>query len=108
MDKNRIKAASCLISPERISRLKVQGYSSVFSDEEISEHSVGNRFAFQLCTVLFVAGLVSTNIQILLVASIIAMLGGILLTVALLVSILDFCIPSIIYNYLFTNRNDKT
>lgn len=157
---------SYLISPERISRLKVQGYDTGFTDEEISEHAVGNRFAYQMCTVLFSTGLALTSIPVLAVGAIIAfstvllpyhpfdyvynyvirhwlkrpklprrtnqakfacgiaslwlgiiiylfyhslftwgyVLGGILLVIALLVSTIDFCIPSIIYNKLFRKR----
>lgn len=157
---------NCLISPERISRLKVQGYNTGFTDQEISGHAVGNRFAYQMCTVLFSTGLIFTSIPILTVAAIIAFLtvilpyhpfdyfynyiirhwlkrpmlprrtnqakfacgiaslwlgviiylfnlsqftwgyalGGILFVIALLVSTIDFCIPSIIYNKLFRKR----
>ena len=157
---------NCMISSVRISRIKVQGYDTVFTDEEISIHSVGNRFAYQMCTLLFITGLVLTSIPVLTVAAIIAFftvilpyhpfdylynyiirhwfnrpklprrtnqakfacgiasiwlgfiiylfhhsqfaggyaLGGILLVIALLVSIIDFCIPSLIYNKLFRKR----
>jgi hypothetical protein len=152
-----------LISQARIRRIKCQGYDKNFSDEEISQHSIGNRFAYQLCTLLFASGLALTSIPILIIAAGIAalavflpyhpfdylynsiirhlfhrpklprrpaqtkfacgiasiwlgiiiylfhlklflwgyILGGMLLTVALLVSIIDYCIPSIIYNSLF-------
>lgn len=164
MRKYKKNDASCLISPSRISRIKVQGYDKGYTDEEISEHSVGNRFAYQLCALLSFTGLVLTNIPILCVAGMVALLGvllpyhpfdylynysvrywlnrsklpqrtnqarfacgiasiwlgviiflfynalflwgyilgGILLIIALLVSVMDFCIPSIIYNFLFT------
>lgn len=154
---------NCLISPVRISRIKVQGYDTGFTDEEISIHAVGNRFSYQLCTLLFTTGLVLTSIPVLTVAAIIALftvilpyhpfdylynhvvrhwlnrpklphrtdqakfacgiasvwlgviiylfrnslfvwgyvLGGILFVIALLVSTVDFCIPSLIYNKLF-------
>ena len=157
---------NCMISPVRISRIKVQGYDTGFSDEEISIHSVGNRFAYQMCTLLFTTGLVLTSIPVLTIAAIIAfftvilpyhpfdylynhivrhwlnrpklprrtkqakfacgiasvwlaliiylfhnslfvwgyVLGGILFVIALLVSTVDFCIPSIIYNKLFRKR----
>lgn len=146
----------------RISRIKAQGYDKGFSDEEISQHAVGNRFAYQMCTLLFTTGLVLTNIPILTVAAGIAflavvlpyhpfdypynyivrhllnrpklpkrsaqakfacgmaaiwlsiivylfyeknfvwgyILGGVLFSIAILVSTIDFCIPSLIYNYL--------
>jgi hypothetical protein len=152
-----------LISEARIRRIKCQGYDKNFSDEEISQHSLGNRLAYQLCTLLFASGLALTSIPILITAASIAalavflpyhpfdylynsiirhlfhrpklprrpaqakfacgiasiwlgiviylfhlkvflwgyILGGILLAVALLVSTIDYCIPSIIYNSLF-------
>jgi hypothetical protein len=151
------------ISQSRISRIKVQGYDSGFTDEEISVHAVGNRFAFQLCTLLFTTGLILTNTTILTIAAVVAflsvilpyhvfdylynysvrhwfnrpklprrtaqakfacglaalwiaaiiylfysslfvwgyVLGGVLFVVAILVSTLDICIPSMIYNTLF-------
>jgi hypothetical protein len=152
-----------LISQARIRRIKCQGYDKNFNDEEISQHSIGNRFAYQLCTLLFASGLALTSVPILIIAASIAalavflpyhpfdylynsiirrlfhrpklprrpaqtkfacgiasiwlgiiiylfhlklflwgyILGGMLLTVALLVSTIDYCIPSIIYNSLF-------
>lgn len=164
---NKQAETNCLISPVRISRLKVQGYYTGFTDEEISEHAVGNRFAYQMCTLLFSTGLVLTSIPILTVGAIIAfltvilpyhpfdyvynsiirhwlkrpmlprrtnqakfacgiaslwlgiiiylfyhslfawgyVLGGVLLVIALLVSTIDFCIPSIIYNKVFRRKN---
>jgi hypothetical protein len=163
MKKHKMKEAPPLISPLRISRIKKQGYDSGFTDAEISKHAVGNRFAYQLCTLLFTIGLVLTSIPVLAVAAVIALLavilpyhpfdylynyslrhwldrpklpsrtaqakfacgiaaiwlgiiiflfqaslfvwgyvlGGILFVIAFLVSILDFCIPSLIYNNLF-------
>jgi hypothetical protein len=160
------KQDSCFISPERISRLKVQGYDRGFTDEEISEYALGNRFAYQMCTLLFATGLILKSIPVLAIASAIAflaivlpyhpfdylfnsvirhwfnrrklprrsnqakfacgiasawlviiiflfyhaqfvwgyILGGILLVIALLVSTIDFCIPSLIYNKLFRKR----
>lgn len=159
MNKEKI----CLVSPTRIARIKSQGYDKGFDDEEISQHSVGNRFAYQMCTLLFATGLVLTNIPILTVAATIALLtvilphhpfdylynlsvrhwlnrpklprrpaqakfacgiaaiwlgviiylfynslfiwgyvlGGILFVIAALVSTIDFCIPSLIYNNIF-------
>lgn len=152
-----------MISRARLFRIRCQGYDNRFSDEEISQHSTGNRFAYQMCTLLFTTGIVLKNIPILSIAALIAfltvilpyhpfdylynylirhwlkrprlphrtaqgkfacgiasiwlaaiiylfynlqfvwgyVLGGILLIVALLVSIFDFCIPSAIYNKLF-------
>lgn len=152
-----------LISPVRISRIKEQGYDTCFTNEEISIHAIGNRFAYQMCTLLFTTGLILTSIPILTAAAIIALLtvilpyhpfdylynpivrhwlnrpilprrsnqakfacgiasvwlgtiiylfhnslfiwgyvlGGVLFVIALLVSTIDFCIPSLIYNKLF-------
>jgi hypothetical protein len=152
-----------LISSARIHRIKCQGYDKNFSDEEISQHSLGNRFAYQLCTLLFGSGLLLGSIPVLVAAATIAalavvlpyhpfdylynsvvrnwfhrpklpkrtaqarfacgiasvwlsliiflfylhlftwgyILGGVLLSVALLVSTTDFCIPSVVYNFLF-------
>ena len=155
-----------MISATRIRRIRCQGYDSTFTDEELSRHSLGNRFAYQLCTILFTLGVVLTSIPILSIAATIAaltvvlprhpfdylynafvrhlwhrpllpkrtaqakfacgiaalwisiiiylfsrqqftagyILGGALLFVALLVSILDYCIPSVIYNFLFQKK----
>ena len=70
---------NCLIHPARISRIKEQGFNpNTFTDEQISIHSIGNRFAFQMCTLLFVTGLVLNSIPILATAAGIAFLGLIL------------------------------
>ena len=68
MEKNETNGVSCLISPSRISRIKAQGYDTGFTDEEISKHAIGNRFAYQLCTLLLASGLILANIPILIVA----------------------------------------
>jgi hypothetical protein len=166
MENLQVKKTNCQISPARISRVKTQGYDTGFTDEEISVHAVGNRFAYQVCTLLFATGLILTSIPVLTVAAIIAfstvilpyhpfdylynnsirhwldrpklprrtvqakfacgiaaiwlamiiylfsvsltlwgyVMGGVLLIIALLVSTLDICIPSLIYNYLFAKR----
>ncbi|WP_138429600.1 DUF4395 domain-containing protein [Fodinibius saliphilus] len=155
------------LSEARISRIKEQGYALGYSKDEICQHAVGNRFAYQMCTLLFTTGLILTNIPILAVAMLIAaltvflpyhpfdylynhslrhwlnrpklpprsaqakfacgiasiclgviiylfyqslylwgyLLGGVLFVVAILVSTVDYCIPSKIYNALF--QNDK-
>jgi hypothetical protein len=157
---------NCLISPSRIARIKSQGYDTGFSDEEISQHAVGNRFAYQMCTLLFTTGIILINIPLLSIAAIIAflaailpyhpfdylynygvrhwisrprlthrtpqakfacgiaaiwlgiiiylfyhnhfvwgyVLGGVLFLIAILVSTIDFCIPSLIYNRLFRRK----
>lgn len=156
------------LSSTRICRIKAQGYDKGFNDEEISQHAVGNRFAYQMCTLLFFTGLLLTSIPILTVAAFIAfltvilpyhpfdylynygvrhllmrpklpkrpvqakfacgiaafllsviiflfsvnqiiwgyVLGGILLPVALLVSTIDYCIPSMIYNSIFKKEGN--
>jgi hypothetical protein len=164
--KQTVATSTNLLSPFRISCIKQQGYDKGFTDREISEHSIGNRFAYQMCTLLFATGLILTNTAILTVAAAIALstvvlprhpfdylynyvirhwfnrprlpyrtnqtkfacgiasvwlgtilyffythqfvwgyiTGGILLVVALLVSIFDFCIPSLVYNSLFRRK----
>lgn len=153
------------LSELRICRIREQGYQNGYTVEEINMHGVGNRFAYQLCTILFTLGLVLSNIPILLIASSIAfftvvlprhpfdyiynaiiapylnkpplpkrskqakfacglasfwliivilflyyeyyaityILGSILVVIALLVSTIDLCIPSKIYNWIFRN-----
>ncbi|MDX1747455.1 MAG: DUF4395 family protein [Halobacteriales archaeon] len=160
---------SALISKSRCERIREQGYQAGYTDEEISQLAVGNRFAYQLCTVVFGAGLLLGSIPILAVAGAIAflgvvlpyhpfdyvfnhgvrrvldkprqprrspqakfacglaavtigliifafssslfvvgyVLGGVLLVVALLVSTVDICIPSMTYNRLF-DRSSRT
>lgn len=78
MSDNSNGKAECLISPRRISRIKTQGYNSGFTDEEISTHAIGNRFAYQACTALFLIGLVAGSIPVLAVAAGIALLTVIL------------------------------
>lgn len=78
MGKNKSEKTNARISQSRISCIKAQGYDMGFTDEEISIHAVGNRFAYQLCTLLFTTGLVLTSIPILLIAAVIAFMGIIL------------------------------
>jgi hypothetical protein len=156
-----------MVSPTRLSRIKEQGYKIGFTDEDISAHAPGNRFAYQLCTLLFTTGLLLRSIPVLTVAAIIAfltvvlpnhpfdylynsvirhwfkrpmlpkrssqakfacglasvwlgiiiylfyhslfiwgyILGGMLIVIALLVSTIDFCIPSLFYNKLFGGKS---
>lgn len=151
------------ISETRCKRLRAQGLPQGLSDAELGELAIGNRFAYQLCTVLFSAGLVLTSIPVLVIAAGIAFLavvlpyhpfdylynhglrhwldkpklpkrpaqskfacgvagvwlsgisylfhlslftwgyiaGVVLFVVALLVSTIDFCIPSLVCNTLF-------
>lgn len=162
--------ANCHISQVRISRIKAQGYDTGITDEEISRHAAGNRFAYQMCTLLFTTGLIFTSISVLTIAAIIALstvllphhffdylynyiirhwfnrpvlpkrsnqakfacgiaaiwlgiiiylfynslfvwgyvLGAILLAMALLVSTIDFCIPSLFYNKLFRKGKEES
>lgn len=151
-----------LLSETRINRLKVQGYSN-YSDAELSELALGNRFAYILCSTIVAIGVATANIPILIAMTIVAFLGiilsyhpfdyiynhvlrsmlnkpklpprskqlkftcliatlwligtiylfyadlvvagyvvgGLLFSVAFLVSTTDFCIPSTIYNFIF-------
>jgi hypothetical protein len=166
MNTYKQNTSTAQISPLRIFRIKEQGYDTGFTQEEISKHAAGNRFAYQMCTILFTMGLVLTNIPILTIAAIIAGLavilpnhpfdylynfslrqwlkkpklpprsaqakfacgiaavwlgtiiylfyaslyvlgytmGGILFVIAFLVSTIDLCIPSKIYNALFLRK----
>lgn len=157
------------LSELRISRIKEQGFATGYTDQEICQHAVGNRFAYQMCTLLFTTGLILTSIPILTIAAVIAaltvllpyhpfdyvynygvrnlfnypklpprssqakfacgiaalwlsaiiylfaeslfmwgyLLGLLLFIVAVLVSTIDYCIPSKIYNAIFS-RVQKT
>ena len=63
-----------IISPERIRRLKVQGYRN-FKDYELSELAFGNRFAYVLCSTLLLIGVITSNILLLSVMLFIAICG---------------------------------
>lgn len=78
MKKTQWKEDSCLISAVRRYHLKEQGYYRGFSENEISLHAVGHRLAFQVCLTIFVLGLLLTNIPILLIAGLLALLGVLL------------------------------
>lgn len=146
----------------RRKRLETQGYNG-FTDSELNDFIFGIRFAYYSCGSLVVLGLLLTNLEILVVAMIIAFFGalppyhpfdylynyvirhlikkpkmpprsnqgrfacgiatvwlggviylfyvglnvwgyiagGILVSIATLVSTMDICIPSMIYNFLF-------
>ncbi len=157
------------ISCTRIQRIRAQGYSE-YSDQQISGFAIGNRFAYQVCTVLLFTSVVSSSLTLFTVMLSFAFLsiflpnhvfdyfynyaiapkwnypklpprskqlkfactvaslwiactiyllyyefqtaatvmGACLVGVAALVSTLDYCIPSVIYNTLFTRENQTT
>lgn len=160
------------ISSVRRKRLQIQGYQG-FTDCELNDFKYGIRFAYYLCSLLLLLGLLLANIKILAMLMIVAftgslapyhpfdylynygirhliqkpkvprrtnqgrfacgiatvwlgaiiylfhegltmagyIAGGILISVAVLVSTTDVCIPSMIYNSLFIatkNRGVKT
>lgn len=156
---------NCLISPVTRKRLEAQGYLG-FTDAQLNDFKFGIRFAYYLCGLLALTGLIFSSVEILLIAmgvAFVAMIppyhpfdylynygvrqllskpklpprtnqgrfacgiatiwlggiilllknnlevwayvaGGILLCVAGLVSVLDICIPSLIYNFLFRRQ----
>ncbi|MGE0587083.1 MAG: DUF4395 family protein [Cyclobacteriaceae bacterium] len=157
-----------VISLVRRKRFETQGYCG-FTDVELNDFKFGIRFAYYMCGSLVVIGLLTTNLNVLGAAMIIAFLGTlppyhpfdylynyvirhlihkpkmpprsnqgrfacgiatvwlggvlylfynglhfwayftgwILVSVATLVSTMDICIPSMIYNFLF-KRKPKT
>lgn len=66
-----------LISPARIKRLKAQGYLNC-SDSDISELSLGNKFAYILCSFILLIGIITANIPILSAMMTIAFFGIVL------------------------------
>ena len=66
-----------LISNRRISCIRAQGYFNQ-SDQEVSDLSIGNRFAYQLCTVILILGVATVSIPLLSVMTAIAFFGVIL------------------------------
>jgi len=155
------------ISLARIKRIREQGYKSQ-TNYEISKLAIGNRFAYQLCTILLLFGVGFANIPLLSTMMGVAfisvvlpnhafdyiynymlsdkmnlpklphrsvqlkfacllatafiggtiyafsngfmvvgyILGSTLSIVAILVSTLDFCIPSILFNRIFNQKNN--
>ncbi len=151
-----------IISKRRLYRLREQGYREM-SDNDLSALAFGNRFAYIVCSILLITGVVAAGLPILaamfvvavfgvilpnhpfdyiynyLLASILKkpklkkrskqlkfactiatvwigitiylfssenyvagyIMGGLLSSVAMLVSVFDICIPSMIYNYIF-------
>lgn len=66
-----------IVSPNRIHRLKVQGYCN-FKDDELSRLAFGNRFAYILCSTLLLIGIITSNILLLSLMFFIAIFGIIL------------------------------
>ena len=160
-----MNAQDCIISTVTRKRLEAQGYYG-FTDSELNDFKFGIRFAYYLCGLLVILGLLLTNLRILVIAMIIAFFGslppyhpfdylynyvirhfvnkpkiparsnqgrfacgiatvwlggtiylfyndlnfwgyiagGILVSIATLVSTMDICVPSMIYNFLFKNK----
>jgi len=55
---------SKLVSSKRIKRIRAQGYFDQTA-KEVSDLSIGNRFAYQICTVLVITGVVLGNVPLL-------------------------------------------
>jgi hypothetical protein len=66
-----------LISTWRIANIRAQGYDH-YSDQEISALSFGNRFAYIVCTILLLTGLITRNIPLLSAVLVIAFSGVVL------------------------------
>jgi len=65
------------LSQSRIRHIREQGYFN-FSDKEIEDISIGNRFAFIVCTSILIFGITAVNIPLLSGILIIAFGGAIL------------------------------
>lgn len=65
------------LSVSRINRLKVQGYSG-YSDTELTAFAFGNRFAYWVCLIILLLGVITANAPMLFVISVVAF-GGIFL-----------------------------
>lgn len=65
-----------LLSASRLNRIKAQGYIG-YSDNELSSFAFGNRFAYILCFTILAVGVITANVPVLLVMSVVA-LGGII------------------------------
>ena len=65
------------ISQRRIERIKEQGYFN-FSNYEIAQIAFGNRFAYIVCTIVLIYGVVSASVPILMAMLLIAF-GGVVL-----------------------------
>lgn len=157
----------CFVSPVTRRRLESQGYVG-FTDAQLYDSKFGIRFAYYLCGLLVLSGLIFSKVELLVSAMTIAFLatfppyhpfdylynyavrhllkkekvpprtnqgrfacgiasvwvgviilllerdleiwaylaGAILLTLATLVSTMDICVPSIVYNFLFPAKKD--
>ena len=88
-----MKTIGTLLSATRIKRIREQGYFTK-SDQEIIDLAFGNRFAYQVCTILFAFGLTLASIPFLSVVM------GISLTSVILPNhLFDY-----IYNYVLSER----
>lgn len=154
------------LSPVRVSRIREQGYFSR-SEQELSEMAFGIRFAYRLCNLFVIIGVVTQNLWVLGAMATVAFMsivlpyhpfdyiynhllskpmnrlpipprsiqlkfacslatsfilttmylfitgntlaayivGGLLISVATLVGTIDYCIPSVIFNYLFRRKS---
>jgi hypothetical protein len=63
------------LSPTRVKRLGVQGYLA-YTNEQLAELSLAIRLPYGLCAVIAAAGVVTTNIPILTVLMVLALLGA--------------------------------
>ncbi len=68
----------CLIDPVRKKRFEIQGYHE-FSDSELYGFRLGLRFAYFLCGLLVLLGLILNNPEVLIFALLVAFFGAILL-----------------------------
>jgi hypothetical protein len=85
-----------ILSDSRLHRLKAQGYFG-YSDSELSSLAFGNRFAYIICTLILIIGVVTANVSTLLLMSLVAF-GG---------SILPYHPFDYIYNHLLRYRINK-
>ena len=66
-----------ILTPLRIRRIREQGYYHQ-SDDLLSSMAVGNRFAYQLCTLFVLLGLVTSNLYVLTSMMFIALMAVVL------------------------------
>ena len=66
-----------MISKARLKRLRIQGYCNI-SDENLSQLSFGNRFAYIVCVIIILIGVLIINVPILSGIFVISFLGIIL------------------------------
>jgi Domain of unknown function (DUF4395) len=84
---------SSRLSKRRIERIREQGYFTK-DDKEITDLAFGNRFAYQVCTLIWIFGVILTNIPLL----------GVVMGVAFLSVLLPYHPFDYIYNYLLSDR----